>query len=153
MLLNHDALTIARQHAALPLAGQILCDAPAAFYFCGSRWMGGARLDSDWDFMTADTPTIRGWLRQHGFRSLWGDAWANPGDETHYPMESDGATTDVWELAPLFLGQPRLQVQLCADLERKFRTACFILEHHFAEHLRLDSAARSTLWREVYDRM
>lgn len=37
------------------------------FHLTGSRFFGGARMDSDWDFFVQDSPEVRSWIEGHEF--------------------------------------------------------------------------------------
>lgn len=109
------------------------------FYLAGSRWMGGAKPDSDWDFLVQDSTDVRVWLVLHGFASRWAE---------HRPDTTDDCTTDVWERP----GEPVIQVQLCPDVQRKHRVAREIRWYWFNRHLNMSDYQRSKLWSLLYRR-
>ena len=76
------------------------------FYLTGSRYFGGDTKDSDWDFFTADTETVRDWLWDQGFVKL-----SNGYPEGSY--SHDGNTADVFRH---YLG---VDVALNKDIKKK----------------------------------
>ena len=73
------------------------------FYPTGSRFFGGARADSDWDFYCLDSEQTRLYLGNLGFRSTSVDA------KTGY---DDITVVDVYRHC---LGDTQIDVQLCSE--------------------------------------
>lgn len=126
------------------------------FYLTGSRYMGGEREDSDWDFMVQDSPDLRAFLTDMGFGA----------NILLYKGEDGGGgtlTTAVWQktesiepgpddlaedliLAELLV----IQVQIVPDVVRKLTVRDTI---KFGEmngfHQQLTREDRFTLWEMI----
>ncbi len=120
------------QHAII----DVLMDSGITFFQTGSRYMGCARDDSDWDFITLDCEETRGILQGLGFRFMR--------DADGYPRAKDGGlTNEVMEWAE---GSITIQVQLSSLPQIKRQVRDLICTFLLREHIKADSGQRSMLW-------
>lgn len=54
-----------------------LASSPFEFYPTGSRHLGGARQDSDWDFFVEDSNEVRSYLEEIGFTQIFHNRYAD----------------------------------------------------------------------------
>ncbi len=106
------------------------------YYATGSRWMGGWKPESDWDYMTEDTPEVVTHLIKQGFVSKRG-----------FKQYGDGSTRDVLEHK---CEAGIVQVQLCVRVDLKYQVACYIRDNHFEAHLKMSADQRTELWHREY---
>ena len=84
------------------------------FYLTGSRRFGQARLTSDYDFFTADTPNIRRFLVSNGFSIRRTPDYG--------PTVTDVSLVEVWTHV-----RDRIDVQIRRDVD-EFETVCQMVE-------------------------
>jgi hypothetical protein len=92
----------------------VLDNSEFTFYLTGSRFFGGARADSDWDFMAETSKELKDFLCDNRFL-----------------YESCNYSRDRWTTA-VFANSNNgtaVHVQLCTDVESKLRAQKWILEH------------------------
>jgi len=105
------------------------------YFFTGSRWMGGWTPDSDWDYITQDSPEIQAYLKGLGFQSKAG-----------FKIYADGMTRDCLEhVSP----EGTVQVTLASDAKRKHQAAVWIRENEFEKHLAMPKVDRQLYWYDV----
>lgn len=106
-----------------------------SFYFTGSRWMGGWKPDSDWDYIAQDSPEVIAYLTGLGFRPKAG-----------FQVYADGLTKDCLEhVSP----EGTVQVTLSTDAPRKHQAAVWIRDNEFEKHLAMPKDKRSSYWFDV----
>ena len=97
-------MTIVNHSPTTKTACELLEEAPFEFHLTGSRFFGGARVDSDWDFFVQAGPEVVGWLDAHGFRETDGSlaGYNDPNisivferDDTHVQVVKD-AKLKLW---------------------------------------------------------
>lgn len=111
--------------------------APHTFYPTGSRYLGGARPDSDWDFVGPATLEVEAWLLQLGFKDM---------DLKGNYIGTDATRKMLNHVSP----EGEVQVQLADDPAAKHAAADWIRDNLFELHLELDHKERGRLWTELY---
>lgn len=103
------------------------------FYLAGSRYMGCARLDSDWDFYVQNSDGVIAFLFEKGFSPMSKGYEGSNGGHTVVVMEKkeEGRT---------------VQVQVLRDVHLLRRVRDIIRVHLLEEHIKADKEARRFLW-------
>lgn len=116
--------------AALDLTGR-------SFHLTGSRFIGGAKPDSDWDFVTQPDELTESYLMAAGF--------AESPKFNKAPGKNDGFTSAIYEST--YRGV-KVQVQVATDLQRKLkaRDAIRLYPHIYWSHFFGDTAKRISIW-------
>lgn len=114
----------------------ILDRSPFDFYLAGSRYMGCARPDSDWDFIAQDSTEIRKHLVTLGFEPLFEE----------YPIVA-GNTVEVYQRV---LEGHKVQVQLQRDVNVQRTIRDIIKTHMLERHIKMDREARTELWNMLH---
>lgn len=109
---------------------------PFEFFLAGSRYMGCARPNSDWDFIAQDSDPLRNYLERVGFKPLF----TNYGD-------ADNNTAWIGEKVS---GEHKVQVQLKKDVEKARISRDIIKAHLLQEHIKMDAEQRNWLWNDLY---
>jgi hypothetical protein len=114
----------------------ILDRSPFDFYLAGSRYMGCARPDSDWDFLAQDSAEIRRYLKTAGFRPLFEE----------YPITA-GNTVEVFQRT---IEGHKVQVQLQRDVNVQRTIRDIIKTYMLERHIKMDREARTELWNMLH---
>lgn len=114
---------------------EVLQNAKYKFILTGSRYIGGHRNDSDWDFIAENSQGVRAFLRKNGFEDLKGKA---------LDFDMDGHTATIYQ-------KGRIQVQLSSTVEAKVFARDLIKERFKKQHLSMPKDARRTFWRMLCD--
>jgi len=77
---------------------------PQRMILTGSRYFGTFQQNSDWDFFTADTKTIRTWLDSRGFKLL-----------------PDNPYRDKVTIAVYRHFEPQVDIQIVSSVSRKLK--------------------------------
>jgi hypothetical protein len=113
---------------------------PFDFYLAGSRYMGCARPDSDWDFYTQNTAEVRRYLAALGFKSVYAE----------YGAPESESTVDVWQARLGEFGELKVQVQLLRDVARTRTVRDIIKAHMLEQHIKMDREERAELWDTLH---
>lgn len=109
---------------------------PFEFFLAGSRYMGCAKPESDWDFITQDSPHVRAHLERLGFTDVLPD---------YAPR--NGNTHAVYQVTD---GSFRVHVGVCPSVFLQ-RTARDIVKNYMLEeHIKMPKAQRTVLWDSLY---
>lgn len=109
----------------------------------GSRYLGGAREDSDWDFILEDAPRLAPFLGTLGFSNLFG----NPVDSDYsigMDMSLDCMTESIWEAHE---GALTIQLQVTKKFDLKVDVRNVIKAFRQDEHFRMGTYQRAALWK------
>lgn len=126
---------------------QLLQDAPFAFHLTGSRFMGGARPDSDWDFIAEDSEDLRKTLDSLGFSE-------DILQLAKYGGQSSTHTNAVFEyyiVSDDFSEQVKVQVQVVRSLVVRLKVRDIVAEYLFDEHLKCSREERAYIWQALDD--
>ena len=113
-----------------PVMVQKLVNSSFEFHPTGSRFFGGSRLDSDWDFMIANSSEVENFLIQNGFEDL---------------------STEEYNDDPLIDKVYRygiVDVQLSSDVERKLHVQK-VLKRLYPHGLPGDKDSKKLLWQHT----
>jgi len=88
------------------------------FYLTGSRFFGTDRPDSDWDFFTQDSPEVRQFLRENGFREI------NP--DSYFEFEVTDFNDYCDENTATVFRNGKVDIQCQIDVQLKILTQEFI---------------------------
>ena len=134
----------------------LLHSAPFEFYLTGSRYIGGARPDSDWDFIVQDSPEIRSWLSMVGFESMMTPAESVELDDgfpvglrPEYDAEETGPgrTACVWQMKSEHGTVVQVLCAYNAEVKRQIRD--IIKQYFFEAHLHANKDEREYLWKTI----
>lgn len=114
------------------------------FYQTGSRYMGCAREDSDWDFMVQDSPEVRAWLHGIGFSDDILAYAESYGVDPHRGSQ----TVAVLQCVD---NDHKIQVQLARDVQLQ-RTVRDVITHYLPEkHREAGREGRQCIWNTLAD--
>lgn len=109
-----------------PTLFQILADSKFEFYLTGSKFFGGARIDSDHDFFVEDSEEVHAFLRNLGF------------EEVAFPKLYGGETcTALYEIGSI-------HIQVVKNLDQKHRAQTWLAQN--ANMALVPKNARVHLW-------
>ena len=118
------------------------------FTLTGSRYIGGHRKNSDWDFVADNTKAIRSFLRKNGFEDLKTKMLDTGGLVMNIPMLEqdglDGYTFTIYQ-------KGNIQVQLSGNVKAKLFARDIIKTHFRKQHLGMERNARRDFWRMLCD--
>lgn len=119
-------------------------DASTVFHLTGSRYMGGERPDSDWDFITEHSAEAVDALIELGFKPM-----GHQGSLSQKDINREVYLLDATEsiLQKIEDDGTVIQVQLVNDLKALLATRDVIKAHLFEEHLKADRDERRYLWK------
>jgi hypothetical protein len=109
---------------------------PFEFFLAGSRYMGCARPDSDWDFITQDSPFVKQHLERMGFEEMERGYDGERGNTVLVMQKKDGDYT--------------VQVQLCRSAHWKRVVRDIIKAHMLVEHIKMGKHQRNAVWDMLY---
>ena len=113
--------------------------APFEFFLAGSRYMGMARPDSDWDFLAQDSVPTRNHLTRIGFRSMV---------QGYYDISVESNTSHIYEYkGPEGL---KVQVQLQRDVQKQRAVRDIIKTYMLEAHTNMNRYEREDLWNGLY---
>lgn len=113
----------------------ILAESKFVFHPTGSRYIGYARSDSDWDYIAANTPPCRAFLEGLGFKMM--------GDEKYALLESDHIGADVLEYVA---DDGKIQIQMSNYPSSRLFARDVIKEHFAVDHLHMNREKRQEFW-------
>jgi hypothetical protein len=114
---------------------EVLQNAKHKFTLTGSRYIGGHRPKSDWDFVAEDSRSVRAFLSKNGFEDLKDKAVTS---------DMDGHTSTIYQSG-------RIQVQLSKNVEAKLFARNLIKQHFKKQHLAMPQTARRVFWGKLCD--
>lgn len=109
------------------------------FYVTGSHYFGCATEESDYDFLTQDSPEVIKYLEASGFTLMGADAELNAilsGDPPEY-LASDAR--GIYQLG-------RIQVQAVFDLKATLMARDILSTFFAEEHKAMDKEERDQVW-------
>lgn len=108
------------------------------FILTGSRFIGGARPDSDWDFIVEqDEGYVMDFLTELGFTII---SYTDNGG-------ADGNTNGIFERVE---NGVKIQVQLTPNVEAKLFARDTIKEYFFEQHLVMGQEQRAEFWKALH---
>jgi hypothetical protein len=110
------------------------------FYLTGSRYMRCERPDSDFDFITEDSPECRMFLYSLGFGE---DVLSNE----EYDADSHGANTNA--VVQLVTEDIKIQVQLSSNVAVRCAARDVIRSHLLGEHIKANRDERMFIWNTL----
>lgn len=113
----------------------VLQNAKHKFTLTGSRFIGGHRPKSDWDFVAEDTRSVRAFLSKNGFEDKKDKAVVS---------DMDGHTSTIYQ-------NGRIQVQLSKTVEAKLFARNLIKLHFKKQHLAMPHESRRAFWKMLCD--
>ena len=110
---------------------------PHDFYLTGSRYMGGWRSDSDWDFLVQHSDAVLFFLEREGFSRC--------GDRKY--DEPEGSRHSVWTVTR---GGITIQVQVAFDVQIMRCVRDCIARLEYAEHKAVRGEVRTAIWGRYF---
>lgn len=110
---------------------------PFEFFLAGSRYMGCARPDSDWDFIAQDSPYLKEHLERIGFTQM-----GSPGYDIAL-----GNTVRIMQRRD---GSYVVQVAMCRSAHWQRAVRDIIKTYMLTEHVKMEKWQLTEVWNALY---